>query len=218
MFRNLYVYGDSFVHGDTVSQELTWANRLAHELDMNIFNCGVAGGSNKLSIINLLNDVTEIDNLEDTLIIFSWTSIHRTCVYLENTAEWYNILVSYQNKNKILRETETTFYKYMHTIFDGLYNFYTQKILIQSFLKQLNANYFFVNSFLDDHIIRGDLEKPFKLEKFVEKDKYLLGYNNSIRDEVCKKYGLIGEDGFHPSEEGHYLAMQLIKNELERMI
>lgn len=218
MFTKLYIYGDSFVHGDTLNQELTWANRLAQETNLNIFNRGVAGGSNKLSVIKLLNDLCELETLDDMLIIFSWTSIHRSCVYIEEKNNWYNILVNYQNKNKLLKDIETSYFKYMHTNFDALYNFYSQKILVQSFLKQLNVPYLFVNSFLDKHEIIDELTEPFKMEKFVEKEKYLLGYDNSVYDEVCIKYGLIGEDGFHPSEEGHYLAMQLIKDELERML
>ena len=60
MYSKLYVYGDSFVHGDTISQELTWANKIGKEFGWEVFNRGVAGGSNKLSVINLLNDLSTL--------------------------------------------------------------------------------------------------------------------------------------------------------------
>lgn len=218
MYSKLYVYGDSFVHGDTLNQELTWANKLGNEFGWEVHNRGVAGGSNKLSVINLLVDLSKIENLDDTLIIFAWTSIHRTCVYIEDNKAWYNVLVTYQNKIKKFKQVEEAYFKFLHTDFDGLYNIYMQKILVQSFLKQKNANYLFINSFTDDKLGLPELDEPNLLEQFIEKDKYILGYTNSIRNEICFKYGLIGDDGFHPSEAGHDLALQIIKNDLERLL
>lgn len=218
MYSKLYVYGDSFVHGDTLNQELTWANKIGKEFGWEVFNRGVAGGSNKLSVINLLNDLSTLEQLDDVLIVFAWTSMHRTCVYIEETNAWYNVLVTYQNKIKKYKQIEESYFKFLHTDFDGLYNIYMQKILVQSFLTEKRANYFFINSFLDQYATVPELNQPKLLEKFIEKDKYILGYNNSIRDEVCFKYKLIGEDGFHPSEEGHELATQIIKNDLERLL
>lgn len=219
MYSKLYVYGDSFVHGDTISQNLTWANRLGNELGWEVINRGVAGGSNKLSVINLLDDIASLETCKNIVVIFAWTSIHRTCVYLENhNKNWYNLLVTYKNKEKNLKEIEESYFKFIHTDFDGLYNIYMQKILVQSFLKQINAKYFFINSFTDNYLTNNEFSKPKLLEKFIEKDKYILGYDNSIRNEICLKQGLTAKDGFHPSEEGHFSAMQLIKNDLKNLL
>lgn len=217
MDSKLYVYGDSFVHGDTIPQDLTWPNRLGKELGYETINRGVAGGSNKLSVINLLDDMVTLENVKNTVVIFAWTSIHRTCINLDNySTDWHNLLVTYRNKGKKLNQIEEAYFKFIHTDFDGLYNIYMQKILVQSFLKQIDVKYYFVNSFIDYYYTNTDfLEKPNLLEKFIEKDKYLLGYNNSIRNEICFKQGLTAMDGYHPNEEGHFLTMQLIKNDIK---
>lgn len=218
MYSKLYVYGDSFVHGDTTPQDLTWANKLSKELNLEIYNRGVAGGSNKLSVINLLNDLSELSNYDDILIIFAFTSMHRTCFYIEDNDKWYNVIPNYQNKVKKLNLIEVNYYKLMHTTNDALYNLHAQKMFVQSILSQLKIQHFFINSFLERNIFVNGLERFNLLEKLIDKEKYLLGYENSIRDEVCFKYGLVADDGFHPSEDGHELAMNLIKNDLEKFL
>jgi hypothetical protein len=218
-FKKLYIYGDSFVHGDKISQNLTWANLLGKDLNLKVFNKGVAGCSNRLSTINLLDDMNNLKKYDDIIVIFGWTSIHRSCVYINDTKEWYNLSVHYKNKNEFLHQVETNYYKYFHSTYDALYNFYSQKIFVQSFLSVLKIKYFFINSFIDPKYGEEKIYKELnRHEKLIEKNQYLLGYTNSIRDEVCLKRKLIGEDGFHPSIQGHKIAADLILKEMEILL
>lgn len=215
--KKLYVYGDSFVHGDGLDQNFVWPNLLAIKLGANVENRGAAGGSNKLSLHRLFRDLADLKKFsKSTLIIFAWTSIHRSCYWDTIDNEWYNFLVNFRNKNHIKKITEEVYYNYIHSDFDAVQTQIIQAITVQSFLALNDIKYFFINSFRDEEDgsrLMFDELKP--MEQLILKDKYLLGYENSIRKEVCIKKALLGKDKFHPCTQGHNLASDLILQDLK---
>ena len=213
--KKLYVYGDSFVYGDNLPQDLTWPNLLGKSLKIKCFNRGISGGSNKLSVFRLFEDIHN-DNFKDALVIFAWTGIHRDCYYDELAGQWYSLLPSYRNRQRVKKMIEEVYWNFMHTDLEATLNNFLQCILIQSFLGSKGVPYAFINSFRDAEgaeQITPDSCK--KIEESLDKKRFLLGFENSIRREICLNRSLLGSDNFHPSLEGHIMASVLIKEDLE---
>lgn len=211
--NEIYAYGDSFTAGDGVDPTDAWPAKLGKLLDKPVFNKGVPGGSNKLSIINLLNDFANIKNPEHTLVLFSWTGISRTTVYLEEKKKWENILLGHEPYELALKEKKQLWYEKFYTDYEGLMEYYSQQIFVSSFLKSNNVPHAFINSFLEDYIVKDQFNEQYKnIVELLPTKSFVLGYNDSIYQKYCVGLNMACSDGYHPSADAHTLIASKIKS------
>lgn len=204
MIKAIYAYGDSFVAGDGVDPDQAWPIILGKRLNVQVHNRGCPGGSNRLSIINFLNDFADIKKPREAFIAFSWTGIMRTAFYHKGLETWRNVLVGHDPKDSDLKRLQELWYGEMYNDYDGQFDFYSQQIFISSFLESRKVKYIFVNSFIEDYIDKEAFRKQYKnLVKLLPTDKFMLGYDSSIYDLFCKRLKMTCSDGYHPSVLGH---------------
>lgn len=222
MIKKLITYGDSFTAGHGVYEEQAWPAYLSSMLGLKLLNRGVPGGSNKLSIIKLMNDLGEIDNPEELLIGFAWTSGSRTCFF--NTS-WKNVLPNWDDKDDSVNVFSTAYYGKIYTEVDALLELVTQQIFVSTFLKQRKIKFFFINSMRDINIdyvtyLKMQDEKNVKqikehglflqeyknLINLVDKESFVLGYDNSIKETYCDALSMYCEDNQHPNAAAHHMT------------
>ncbi len=212
MIDKIYAYGDSFTAGDGVASKDAWPAKLSKLLKIPAANKGIPGGSNKLSVINLLNDFADIENPESTLVVFSWTGISRTAVYFPEKKQWENILLGHDPYEEYLKNKKDMWYEHIYNDYDGLMEYYMQQIFVASFLESRNVKYAFINSFLESYLDKTPFEEQYKnLVKLLPIDKFVLGYDKSIYDIYCVGKGMKCSDDYHPSEKAHAAIAKKIK-------
>jgi lysophospholipase L1-like esterase len=221
MIEKLIAYGDSFVQGggldpnDTMSLHPdSWPFLLAQKLKItDVTNRGVGGGSNKLSIMKLFEDIDDLVDLKNTLIIFVWTGMQRTCIYHEREHHWQNVLVGHRSIVEKYRKVSDLYYEWMYSDHDAYTTLLQQQIFVKLYLEYKKVNYFFANSFISNrHLYKED-----QIGLFF-KEKYLFGYLQSLHQKACYENKMISQDKFHPNKEGHnYIANEMfsyIKNNI----
>jgi len=210
MISEIYAYGCSFVYGDGVKKEDAWPQLLGNKFNVPVFNRGERGGSNKFSLIRFFEDLKKFT--PDTFIIFSWTGFTRTMFYSRKFNNWNMYLpghVPLNEDNTISEDGENMkyFYANIYSDYDSLTTLYQQQLLLQNFLENNKLNYAFMNAVDDNLLLRYRFWENDSLTKNlhsgIKKEKYFLGYNNSLNKIVCKDMKLIAPDGYHPSEGGH---------------
>jgi len=212
MIDKIYAYGDSFTAGDGVASKDAWPAKLGDLMKTPVINKGIPGGSNKLSIINLLNDFADIENPERTLVVFSWTGISRTAVYFPEKKQWENILLGHEPYEPYLKKMKDAWYEHVYNDYEGLMEYYMQQIFVASFLEARNIQYAFINSFLEGYIDKEPFESQYKnMVKLLPTNKFVLGYDTSIYEVYCLAKGMKCSDGYHPSEEAHADLAKKIK-------
>ena len=207
MIEHVVGYGCSFMQGDSVDPELVWASVLAKRLNASLHNRGQNGGSNKLAMNYLFEDISKND-YSKTLVLFSWTGIQRTAFWADqkNYKKWISVLPGYTSGDKITDDINLAYYADLYTDYDALHTSYIQKLSVQSFLKAKNIPYLFVNAFKEDFILYND-DTMGDFVKQIDAENFLFGINNSIYEKVCLELKMVADDMFHPSAEGHaYLA------------
>lgn len=208
MISKLYAYGCSFTYGDIIGKENAWPNNLGKLLEIDVVNRGVNGGSNKISMNRLFEDITQCD-YKDVFVVFSWTGIQRTTFYNEERRQWIPCLMGHTSPDKEVAKMTKLYYKHFYNDYEALYNYYMQILSVQSFLKERNIRYLFINSFREDFIFYDD-ETFGAFRSSIDKSKYVLGFDNNIYNEVCIKQNQRASDGFHPNEIGHqYIAKEI---------
>lgn len=212
MINKLFAYGCSFTYGDSlgVPSIESWPHKLGEMLNLDVVNRGVSGGSNKLAMNNLFRDITQTE-YSNVFVVFSWTGIQRTTFYSEERKEWIPCLVGHESPDNDIAHMTKLYYKYFYNDYEALYNYYTQILSVQSFLKERKINYLFINAFKEDYIFYDD-EVFGAFRESIDKSKYVFGYNNNIYNEICIKQNLKASDGFHPSKEGHLLVASEIRD------
>lgn len=222
MIKKLITYGDSFTAGDGVYKEQAWPSYLGSMLGLEVINRGEPGGSNKLSIIKLMNDLGEVDDPEELLVGFAWTSGSRTCFYNKS---WKNVLPNWNDKDNRVNKFSTAYYGAIYTEIDALLELVTQQIFVSTFLKQRKIKFFFINSMRDiniDYVTylrvqdENNVEQIEEHESFlkenknlinlVDKDLFVLGYNNSIKETFCDALSMYCEDNQHPNAAAHHMT------------
>lgn len=216
MINKLIAYGDSFVMGgglrnDNIVYENSWPQLLGKKLGIDAINRGVGGGSNKLSINNLLEDIESI-KCKDVLVIFSWTGAQRTAIFDEDQRTWYNYLPGHVPPDKNVQKKFKFYFESMYTDTDAALTLYTQQIFLSSFLNSLKVPYFFINSFNDMNQFFHYRSVWPHIFDMIDKSKYMLGYDNSIYNRICKILGKTCQDKFHPNEEGHDILASMMVN------
>lgn len=216
MVKKLIAYGDSFVQGGGLDPVNTmkihpdsWPFILAKKLKItDVTNRGVGGGSNKLSINNLLEDI-EIIKQRDVLVIFSWTSPQRTVFFEEKINNWQNYLIGFNHPDPFIQKKLKFYFESIYSDSDAALTLFNQQIFLSSFLDSIKVPHFFINSFNDSSnenflkfVEYYSLKWP-QIHNMIDKTKFMLGYDGSIYDFICKNLNKICLDGFHPSEEGH---------------
>ncbi len=200
-------YGDSFVMGGGLLPENkvfpnSWPQLLGKKLGVPAVNRGVGGGSNKLAILNLLEDLPELLQ-KDVLVVFSWTGIQRTVWFDPDTEVWVNYLIGHVPPSKELQKRYKFYFESFYSDTDAILTLYSQQLFLPKFLDSMGIPYFFINSFNDmDQFIHYRHHYP-HIFNSIDKSKYMLGYDDSIYHRICQKFGRICEDKFHPSEVGH---------------
>lgn len=221
MIEKLIVYGDSFVQGGGLDLVNTmavhpdsWPFLLAKKLKItDVTNRGVGGGSNKLSIMKLFEDTNDLADLENTLIIFVWTGMQRTCIYHEDEHDWQNVLVGHRSLVEKHRKISDFYYEWMYSDHDAYTTVLQQQIFVKLYLEYKKVKYFFANSFISNqHLYKED-----QIDLFF-REKYLFGYSQSLHQKACYENKMISQDKFHPNKEGHnYIADEMfsyIKNNI----
>ena len=216
--NEIYAYGDSFTAGDGVASSSAWPNKLGKLLKIPVSNRGVPGGSNKLSIINLLNDFADIKNPEQSLVVFSWTGISRTAVYFEEKKTWENILMGHEPYEPFVQEKKKLWFGQVYNDYEGLMEYYSQQIFVSSFLKSRNVPYVFMNSFLENYIVKESFDTQYQnMVKLLPVDRFVHGHDKSIYQLYCVDQGMTCKDGYHPSVKAHRLISKDIKAFLENL-
>lgn len=214
MVNKIIAYGDSFVMGGGLRPgneiyENSWPQLLGKKLGIEAINRGVGGGSNKLAINNLLEDI-EIIKQKDVLVILSWTSVQRTAIFDDNHRTWYNYLIGHVPPDKEVQKKFKLYFESIYSDTDAVLTLYNQQIFLPHFLDSLKVPYFFINSFNDmDQFVRYRTKWP-QIFNMIDKSKYMFGYDDSIYHRICKKFGRVCHDKFHPSEEGHDILASMM--------
>lgn len=219
MIENVVGYGCSFMQGDSVDPELTWAAVLAKKLNVPLRNRGQNAGSNKLAMIYLFEDICKHD-YTNTLVLFSWTGIQRTTFWCEEKQykKWVPVLPGHTSPDKLIANINSAYYAELYTDYEALHTSYLQKLSVQSFLKSKNIPYLFVNAFKEDFILYDDATMQ-SFEKNLDTTNFLFGCTNSIYQNVCLELGMVAEDNFHPNVQGHdYVADMAHKFLIEKKI
>lgn len=203
MIEKVVGYGCSFMQGDGVDSGLDWASVLAKKLNVPVRNRGQNGGSNRLSMNYLFEDLSKND-FSKTLVLFSWTGIQRTTFWSDHPdyKKWISILPGYTSGDKITDNINLAYYADLYTDYDALHTSYMQKLSVQSFLKSKNVPYLFVNAFKEDFILYND-DTMQDFVNQIDMKNFLFGINNSIYEKVCLDLKMVVEDNFHPSVDGH---------------
>ena len=201
LIKKIFAYGDSFVYGTGVDVNANWISLLGKQLNIAAVNRGVSGGSNKLSINILFEDLKDIIATPNHLVIFSWTSMLRSTFYYNK--QWQNIQLGHYYEDAEIRNRVDTYYKTLYNDYEGYTEFYQQQIMLAGMLDSRNINYVFINSFADSPVdISCFKEEKEYFEQFINRNKYVLG-KDSIFSVVCNLQKMVCSDGFHPSEQGH---------------
>lgn len=212
MIDKIYAYGDSFTAGDGVASKDAWPAKLADLMKTPVVNRGIPGGSNKLSIINLLNDFADIENPNRALVVFSWTGISRTAIYFPEKKQWENILLGHEPYEPYLKKMKDAWYEHVYNDYEGLMEYYMQQVFVASFLESRNVQYAFINSFLENYIDKEPFENQYKnMVKLLPTEKFVLGHDKSIYEVYCVGKDMKCSDGYHPSEEAHAELAKKIK-------
>lgn len=211
--RKIVAYGCSFTQGAGIDREnpldihpKSWPFLVSKNLGTEqVINRAQGGGSNKFSMIRLFTDIISED-LSDTLIIFSWTSIFRT-VYFDSTKHnWETIMINSNLSDKKLKNAYDHYYSTIFTEYEATYDLIQQQLFLQAFLKERNIEHVFVNGIRDNQDLDPFL---FKLESIIDKNNYALGYYDSISNEVSRN-NFRCYDQYHPTEEGYVHIANLI--------
>ena len=214
----IYSYGDSFVVGDGVAPDKTWVSVLAKMLNTQLINHAVNGGSNRLSYIKLLNDLSELELLRGicddyqhkVLVLFNWTGTMRTCFYHKGSKEWQNVLIGHSSFDKELSNKIEQYYSYFYNDFEAQADYYMQQAAVSSILESRQIKYAFMNSFVEDYLDKMAFAEQYeKITRLIDPSKYIIPFGSSIYDEACLKRNMVCADGFHPSEEGHEYVAKL---------
>jgi lysophospholipase L1-like esterase len=217
MIDKIYAYGDSFTSGDGVASEDAWPAKLGKSMKLPVVNKGIPGGSNKLSIINLLNDFADIENPEQVLVLFSWTGLSRTAIYHPEFKKWENVLLGYEPEDPYLKKKKDHWYEHVYNDYEGLMEYYTQQIFVASFLEAKKIPYAFINSFLEE-INKEPFEEQYKnMVKLLPTNKFVLGYNTSVYEVYCVNKGMKCSDGYHPNEKAHSALAKKVKTFLKNI-
>lgn len=212
MIDKIYTYGDSFTAGDGVASKDAWPAKLGDSMKTPVINRGVPGGSNKLSIINLLNDFSDIEHPEKALVVFSWTGISRTAVYFPEKQTWENIMLGHDPWEPYLKKMKDNWYEHFYSDYEGLMEYYMQQVFVASFLEARNVQYAFINSFLEGYIDKEPFELQYKnMVKLLPTKKFVLGHDKSIYGIYCIDKEMRCSDGYHPNEQAHAELAKKIK-------
>lgn len=208
--NKILAYGCSFTYGDSVGIEHAWPKHLGDLFNVPVTNRGLSGGSNKLAMNRLFEDITQTEYAH-TLVVFSWTGIQRTTFYDDEYNQWIPLLVGHEPPDPKLANKSKLYFKYLYTDYDAMYTYYTQQLSVQAFLEARNIEYLFINAFKEDYIFYDDNSLG-AMRSSINKEKFVYGYENTIYNQICIKDKLIAIDGFHPSEEGHQAVAKEIYN------
>jgi len=225
MIDRLITFGDSFTAGFGVGEEFSWSSYLGKMLSLSVINHGVPGGSNRLSIIKLLNTISTIDHLENVLIGFSWTTASRICFYNDVSSEWKNVIPHWNDADFVANKFSKIYYDNIYTDIDALTDLVMQQIYVTYLLKQKNIKFFFINSIRDinlefvSHLKEQKIKDEVKIKKFetfmtqhknmislLDKNMFALGYDQSIKEIFCDGLNMYCDDNHHPNAAAHHMT------------
>ena len=212
-FKTLYTVGDSFTYGEELnSPQHAWPSVLCDSLglDWSLVNEGRPGTSNVWCVKRTINSI--IEHAPD-LVVVGWTSCGR-----QEFADDYGVFTIWpgctehaywlhpDQEKTADRKTLSNWVTTNSQLVYELRTWLRQVILLQSFLKQYDVEYRFVNTFSNLQLIQqtnglSDLVQLIDTEKFV-------GWPYSSMTEFmgdCPK-----GPGGHPLELGHQRIAEAI--------
>jgi hypothetical protein len=211
MVKRIFAFGDSFLSGHGVNFDDNWLSVLSKKLNIEVNNHAVSGGSNKLSINKFFDSLEQILTDKENLVIFAWTSPVRTTFYNVDKHTWENVQLGHYYEDIKVRQRVEHYYHHYYNDYEAYVEFYQQQLMLTGFLESKNIQYYYIDSFFDAAYGPTVVDNKDYLEKFINKDKYILA-NQSIYDLVCRQQQMVCGDKFHPSEQGHaWLAEQVIE-------
>jgi len=148
--KNLYVNGCSFTHGDTLPKEQSWPYLLGKEINLNLINESKNGQSFGSILYNSINTLSELDS-SDTIVVIGFTWETRYMIQFGNkTLDVSPAILSTETKTSDVQKEFGKFYEYLTKHDDNLTtnqrkNLLLKIISLQSFLKQENFKYRFIN-------------------------------------------------------------------------
>lgn len=186
---DLGIFGNDYNNQQIDPSPLAWPQLLADRLKQPVTNLGLSGSSNS-RIFRRTVEACALDRYE--LVICSWTSLDRLdvtysgkeCTTTAGNPVWPWVKSYYLDHYTTEHATQT---------------WLAQILALQSYLKQCQQQYIFVNS------IRPMISKKYShLVNQIDFDHYL-DWNNSFQDWTC---GLPRGHRGHFLEEGHVIVAQ----------
>jgi len=212
MENKLLAFGDSFTHGDELSDcfneppyypsKLTWPSLLAKDLNLEYISYAVPGCSNQTILRRILNNTQVLHN---SFVIVNWTWIDRW--------DFYNTL---DNKWETLRPTKTDsiFYKNYTKYFQSeLWDKYETLKAMSTVIDLLESNKIkYLMTCIDNLVIDSNNHNPPYVNCLMEKVKdKITWFDNLSFLEWSQKNNFVISDNLHPLEEAHKSAFKYIK-------
>lgn len=188
----LVTHGCSFTYGEELSNaSLAWPYILADKIGAKVTNLAQPGYSNDAMIQDLLKE-----DLVDSFVIVAWTSYLR--VQMVDKDGWFTISPGKIHRKKNDNEQRVRFSELAARLIDEgwLYErWLTHVVLLQSYLKQHDIDYRFINTFDNQKHIREH-----ELLTQIDTDKFIGWPHDGIVEWAypCS----LGPRG-HPLEDGH---------------
>lgn len=171
------VFGCSHTVGIGINNEDTWSYKIAKNMNCDLINAAVPGGSNNLMVINLIKMLKKI---KPKLIIMSWTSLLRKSFWKNGNVVMWGQFPSgvCLDKDKIW---ETSYNNYMDNDIQHHWDFKLLKDQVDLLCKFANIPVW--------HITMWDM---FSFDKSI--DKFVWHSPNPSLEQTAR-------DGWHPSIE-----------------
>jgi len=201
----LFTAGDSFTYGQELTnpQEEAWPALVAKEIHYTCNNAGEPGVSNDYIV---RKTIQAVGNEKPHLAIIAWTSAGR--IEFGDQHGVYDIWPGCDNK--MFKADTSGKLDYRHDLirYVTLYNneeyeycrWLSQVILLQSFLKQSNVPYYFINTFDNQKRNEQYMSNNAGYIKQIDTSRFIGWPNKGI---VEWAYGAEHGPGGHPLANGH---------------
>ena len=208
----LYTVGDSFTYGEELEdRNSAWPHVLGNLLGYNVVNEGKRGTGNHWCVKRTINAVTQ--HTPD-LVVVGWTSCGRQEFNDEHGAFtiWPGCTehAYWLNPDQAAFADRGTLSRWLTQYSEPVYefrNWIRQVILLQSFLKQCNIQYRFVNTFDNLDLMQTLNHQAHDLINMIDTANFV-GWPNQQMVEI------MGDTpkgpGGHPLELGHQLIAEAI--------
>lgn len=225
----LFANGCSFTWGGELNDRKdAYPTLLSKKLNYELIDYSECGASNdkilRTSIDFLTDSIGKGYKTSEIKVVIGWSGISRREFYDEYSNNWQKITPTMTNTNP----HATAHFKYLQSEKQDNIRFYHQVLLLQSFLKQNNIDYFFFR--IDDGQTKSmikdgsntEVTDGFTLEhisnymiNFIDSDKFpsYVDSKNTFRDYALSNGGGLKPQR-HPDEKSHEIFSDYIYKKL----